>query len=99
MDSATVKAKLIAVLKEVQDTSGLECPTLTGALRPVESLPKFNSKVWAIATSLLADQIGATIPNEANIFISKLTKKPLSIDETAQLVCALVDAQHAVVAA
>jgi hypothetical protein len=99
MDSATVKAGLIDVLKEVQDTSGIECPPLTGALRPVESLPKFNSKVWAVATSLLADKIGAAIPNDANIFFNKVTKKALSIDETAQLVCELLDAQHAVVAA
>jgi hypothetical protein len=99
MDSVTVKAKLIAVLKEIQEASGLECPTLTGAVRPAENLAKFNSKVWAVATSLLADQIGAAIPNDANIFINKLTKKPLSIDETAELVCQLVDAQHAVVAA
>jgi hypothetical protein len=99
MDRATVKAQLIAVLTEVQETSGFECPTLIGALRPIESLPKFNSKVWAVATSLLADRIDAMIPNDANIFINKLTKKPLSIDETAELVCQLVDAQHAVAAA
>lgn len=99
MDSATVKASLINVLKEVQDTSGLKCPTLTGSLRPVESLSEFNSKVWAVATSLLADTIGAAIPNDANIFFNKVTKKALSIDETTQLVCELLDAQHVVVAA
>ena len=99
MDSATVKTKLIAVLREVQELSGLECPTLTGTVRPVDSLSKFNSKVWAVATSLLADQIDIAIPNDANIFIDKLTKKPLSIDEAAELVCELIDREHAVVAA
>ena len=99
MDSAAVKDSLIDILKEVQATSGLECPILTGALRPAESLPEFNSKVWAVATSLIADKIGAAIPNDANIFFDKVTKKALSIDETAQLVCELVDTQHAVVAA
>jgi hypothetical protein len=93
--SDAVKACLINVLKEVQETSGLECPDLAGDTRPVESLPKFNSKVWAVATSLLADQIGAVIPNDANIFFNKTTKKALSIDETVELVCQLLNAQQA----
>jgi hypothetical protein len=96
IDSAKVKASLI---DEIQDTSGLECPTLTGAIRPAESLPKFNSKVWAVATSLLADKISAAIPNDANIFFDKAAKKALSIDETVQLVCELLNVQHAEVAA
>jgi hypothetical protein len=68
-------------------------------VRPAESLPEFNSKVWAVATSLLADKIGAAIPNDANIFFDKYTNKALSIDEAAQLVCELLDARHVVVAA
>jgi hypothetical protein len=44
MDPAALKDKLIAVLGQIQADSGLECPPLTGATKPVENLPKFDSK-------------------------------------------------------
>jgi len=94
MDAVVVKEKLIAVLVEIQAQSGLQCPPLSGSVRPVESLPQFNSKIWAVATSLLADQIGAAIPNDANIFVNKNTKQLLTIDEAAELVCQLVSKQE-----
>lgn len=94
MDVAFVKENLIAVLADIQAQSGLECPPLSGSIRPVESLPKFNSKIWAVATSLLADKIGAAIPNDANIFVNKNTKQFLTIDEASELVCHLVSKQE-----
>ena len=64
MDPAALKGKLIAVLGQIQADSGLECPALTGAIKPIENLPKFDSKVWPVATTILATEIGATIPND-----------------------------------
>jgi hypothetical protein len=93
MDAATVKAKLIAILGQIQVDSGLECPTLSGAIKPVESLPRFDSKVWPVATTILATEVGATIPNEINIFVDETTKLPRSIDETALFVCDLLKKQ------
>ena len=87
MDPATVNEKLIAVLGQIQADSDLECPPLTGATKPVEDLPKFDSKVWPVATTILAIEIGATIPNDVNIFVNETTKLPRSIDETAVFVC------------
>ena len=52
MDSSEVKEKLIAILSQIQAESGLECPVLTGTIKPVENLPKFDSKVWPVATKL-----------------------------------------------
>jgi hypothetical protein len=94
MDTATLKDKLIAVLGQVQMDSGLECPPLTGATKPVDSLPKFDSKVWPVATTILATEIGATIPNDVNIFVDETTKLPRSIDETAAFVCELLKKQN-----
>ena len=37
MDPATLKEKLIAVIGQIQTNSGLECPPLTGATKPVDS--------------------------------------------------------------
>jgi hypothetical protein len=93
MDPATPKKKLIAVLSQIQADSDLECPALSGAFKPVETLPKFDSKVWPVATTILATEIGATIPNDVNIFVDETTKLPRSIDETAIFVCDLLKKQ------
>jgi hypothetical protein len=93
MDAATLKVKLIAVLSQIQSDSGLECPPLTGAIKPVDSIPKFDSKVWPVATTILSNEIGAAIPNDVNIFVDDITKLPLSIDETVALVCELLKKQ------
>ena len=93
MDSVTLKEKLISVLSQIQADSGLDCPALTGATKPVESLPQFDSKVWPVATTILATEIGATIPDDVNIFIDETTKLPRSIDEAAVFVCELLKKQ------
>ena len=46
MNCAEVKEELIAVLRQVQNDSGLKCPTLTGVTKPVEDIPKFDSMIW-----------------------------------------------------
>ena len=94
MDPVTLKDTLIAVLGQIQADSGLECPALTGATKPVKDLPKFDSKVWPVATTILATEIGAMIPNDVNIFVDESTKLPRSIDETAAFVCALLEKQR-----
>src|SRR5688572_10022704 len=94
MNPATLKEKLIAVIGQIQADSGLECPPLTGATRPVESIPKFTSKVWPVATTILATEISAPIPNDVNIFIDGATKLPRSIDEIASFVCELLKKQN-----
>ena len=93
MDPATLKEKLIVVLGQIQTDSGLECPPLTGATNPVESIPKFVSPVWAVATTILSTEIGAPIPNDVNIFVDDSTKLPRSIDEVAAYVSELLKKQ------
>ena len=93
MNPDTLKRKLIAVLGQIQADSGLECPTLTGATKPIENLPKFDSKVWPVATTILATEIDATIPNDVNIFVNETTKLPRSIDETTAFVYDLLEKQ------
>ena len=93
MNPDTLKRKLIAVLGQIQADSGLECPTLTGTTKPIENLPKFDSKVWPVATTILATEIDATIPNDVNIFVNETTKLPRSIDETAAFIYDLLEKQ------
>lgn len=93
MDPAALKETLIAILAQIQVDSGLECPPLTGTTKPVDNIPKFDSKVWPVATTILAAEIGAVIPNDVNIFVDETTKLPRSIDETASFVCELLKQQ------
>ena len=87
MDHAMLKEKLIAVLGQIQVDSGLERPSLTGTTMPVDDIPKFDSKVWPVATTILSTETGARIPNDVNIFVNDTTKRPRSIDEVAAFVC------------
>ena len=93
MNPAMLKEKLITVISQIQVDSSLECPQLTGITKPVDDIPKFDSKVWPVATTFLSTDIGAPIPNDVNIFVDEMTKLPRSIDETAGFVCELLKKQ------
>lgn len=90
MNPDTMKEKLIAVLGQIQTDSGHECPPLTGATKPVDDIPMFDSKIWPVATTILSTEINAPIPNDVNIFVDDETKLPRSIDEAAIFVCELL---------
>ena len=95
MDQAAIKEQPVAVLEHIQSRSGEECPPLDGELRPAESLPEFNSKVWAVAAGMLSAAIGEPIPPEANIFFDETTKQPLTVDQTVARVCRVLEEQKA----
>ncbi|WP_428278400.1 hypothetical protein [Candidatus Palauibacter sp.] len=86
MNPVTLTTKLIAVIGQIQAHSGLDCPQLTGATKPVGNVPGFDSKIWPVATTILSSEIGAPIPNDVNIFVDETTKLPRSIDEIAAFV-------------
>ena len=89
MDKMTVKAAVIAVLEEIQNTSGFECPAMTGMTVPVLDLPGFKSVLWPTAIDMISDSIDFEIPNDANIFITKSGGKRMSIDEITEFVIGL----------
>src|ERR1700691_4658152 len=93
MDPSALKEQLIAVITQIQADSELDCPALTGSTRPVGGVPKFDSKIWPVATTILATAIGANIPDDVNIFVDAATKMPRSIDETAIFVSRLLAKQ------
>ena len=94
MNTTTLKEKLIKVLGDIQVNSGLERPLLTGATKPISAIPNFDSMIWPVATTILAIETGATIPNNVNIFFDETTKCPRSIDETATFVSELAKMQN-----
>lgn len=93
MNTDLVKTKLIEVLQNIQTASGLECPPLSGGTKPIDELPKFDSKIWPVAIGMLAAGLGITIPNDVNIFRPEKGGTALTIDETTALVVKLAEAQ------
>ena len=93
MDAASVRKALVDVLQEIQTASGLECPPLGGSLKPVDDLPKFDSKIWPVAIGMLGVKLDITIANDVNIFRREKTTVALTVDEAVAMVLALADTQ------
>ena len=93
MDANAVKAALVEVLQNIQKASGLECPAITGATKPIEELPKFDSKIWPVAIGILGVKLGITIANDINIFRREKTAVALTVDEAVAIVVALTETQ------
>jgi hypothetical protein len=91
MDANVVRAALVEVLQNIQTSSGLECPPILGATKPIEELPKFDSKIWPVAIGMLGVKLGITIANDVNIFRRDKTTIALTIDEAVAIVVALAE--------
>lgn len=89
MDPKIVEQALKDVVVDIQNNSGLDCPPLSGQTKPADEVPKFDSKVWIAATTLVADKLNIDIPDDQNIFVNANTKKPMNISEIAQFICTI----------
>lgn len=93
MDPALIRATLVEVLQNIQATSELECPPLGGATKPIDELPKFDSKIWPVAIGMLGAKLGITIANDVNIFRQDDSCVALTIDEVVAKVITLAETQ------
>lgn len=93
MNTDLVKTKLIDVLQVIQADSGLTCPPITNKSKPVDDLPEFDSKIWPVATGMLAVALGIDIPPDINIFRIDKTCTALAIEEIVALVVTLIETQ------
>jgi hypothetical protein len=93
MDTTLVHRKLVEVLQNIQLSSGLQCPLIVGSTKPLDDLPKFDSKIWPVAIGMLAAELGITIADDVNIFRREKSCIALTIDETVAMVVALAEAQ------
>jgi len=96
MDAALIHSTLVEVLQNIQATSELECPPLGGGTKPIEELPKFDSKIWPVAIGMLGAKLGINIANDVNIFRQDDSSIALTIDEIVAKVVAIVEAQTVV---
>jgi len=90
MNAAQVQKKLVEVLQVIQATSGLECPPINGTTKPIEALPEFDSKIWPVATGMLATELGIAIADDVNIFRQEKGCIALTIDEAVAMIMNMV---------
>lgn len=93
MDAALIRSTLVEILQNIQSTSELECPPIGGGTKPIEELPKFDSKIWPVAVGMLGAKLGITIANDENIFREDDSCVALTIDEIVAKVGALAETQ------
>lgn len=91
MDANAVRVALAEVLQNIQKSSGLECPPILGRTKPIEELPKFDSKIWPVAIGMLGVKLGIPIANDVNIFRRDKTTIALTVDEAVAIVVALAE--------
>ena len=95
MDTTIVEQALKDIIADIQTISGLDCPPLTGETKPADEVPKFDSKVWIAATTLVADKLNIEIPVDQNIFVNAETKKSMNISQIAQFICMIASSTTA----
>ncbi len=91
MTPADIEKALTEVITEIQTNSGLDCPALGESVIPANDIPSFDSKVWLVATTMLAAKIEAEIPDDENIFVDKKSNDALNISQVCELVLQIVN--------
>ncbi len=89
-----VQTNLISVLQSIQSDSGYDGSGIQGNTCPLNDLEGFDSMLWPAAISILSTTIGVNIPNNRNIFISEDSKRLLTIDESAAMVCEMISREE-----
>lgn len=93
MIASIVKTKLLGVLQDIQASCGQACPPLTGTIKPLEDLPNFDSLIWPVAVCMVASELDITIPDDVNIFSTKVDCIALTIDETIAMLIEIINKQ------
>lgn len=96
MNESKVKATLIEVLQLIQSTVDDECPQITGSTKPVEDLPKFDSKMWPVAAAIVGKKLNITIAKDTNIFCQSNSCIALTLDETVARIIEIANTQASV---
>jgi acyl carrier protein len=93
LDKQAVREALIAVLRQVQKTSGRPCPEITDATKPVGDLQGFDSLLAVEATVLLEQKLGCTIAEIP--FFSETGTRALRVSAIVERTLAMVVPEEA----
>ena len=91
MKPEDVKPTLIQVIQNIQHDSGYGGVPINGSTCPPNDLEGFDSKIWPVATGILATELGVDIPVDKNIFIARDGKRRLTVDEVVAVVCEIIN--------
>jgi len=94
MKQNDVEVQLIEVLQSIQSDSGYNGSQIVGTTCPLSNLEGFDSLLWPVAIGMLATALDVNIPNDKNIFLSEDGKRPLTISESAAVVCEMVSREE-----
>jgi len=83
-DKKLIIEKIIQVLKKIQEEGGFEQIEINLETNPVKDMPEFDSQLWIVAITILAEELQIVIPNNLNIFISENGEESPNIEEIAQ---------------
>jgi hypothetical protein len=95
VDQEKVCTQVITVLGLIQQDSGRATGPITGSTCPAKDLRDFDSKIWPVATTMLAQATGFAIPNRTNLFVSTNGKQYRTVDQIAAELCRLADSTQA----
>jgi hypothetical protein len=94
LTDAQLRAAIEKVLRDVQATSGRECPRLADASKPIGDLDAFDSLTAVEATVLLELELNWKIAR-GTPFISESGKRALTISEAAKRLAKLIASERA----
>jgi acyl carrier protein len=95
MTKTQIRAAAEKVLRTVQAASGLPCPPITDATKPIGDLANFDSLMAIEATVLLETELGVTLDNETPFISNTGKKRALTIAEVVNRVSEMVSRRAA----
>lgn len=84
LESTVVEEKIISVLTQIQREGCFTPINLTKQECPVKAIPEFDSQIWIVAITILAEELCIDIPNNRNIFMSLDGKNAQSVRQIAK---------------
>jgi hypothetical protein len=91
MTPENVKVKLIEVFQEMQTDCGYQGQPSIGTTCPLNDLGWLDSLLWPVAITMLSTELNVDIPNDINIFLSEDGTQRLTINESVDVVCKIVN--------
>lgn len=93
MTRRTIQNAFIKVLQEIQHASGVTDIEITGSTCPLHDIEGFDSLLCLDAIGMLAEELDFDIPDNNNIFVEPDSGRQLTIDESVEIICSLMETQ------
>lgn len=95
MDEKEVMGKIIAVVRQVQETSGRPVGDINPSTRPIGDVPGFDSLNGVEASVILSESLGYELLADYNTFVSKDGRRALTVSEITDNLCKTIGGEAA----